>query len=295
MATICGQTSDQTKILVMNTTDAVGAPLARLLVEQGRPVRVVAREPVDARPLDGAEVFRGDMTSADDAASALRSVRRAFLEIPDDNGAAFVAAAAGAGLEHVVLLSSFSTFVELPSGSANVVRERYRTGEQVLTSAKLPCTFLRCAGFDDDILRWTSAIGEGVVRAPFADVALPRLDPGDVAASAAAILAASPPEPGAYVLTGPEQISTRQAVAVLSAVLGRPLALEQLSSEEAMGYFRADTPELLRRSLLETLGEAASALAPTTDVEHLTGRPPRSFRDWATDHVGLFAQWAHAC
>ena len=102
------------------------------------------------------------------------------------------------------------------------------------------------------------------------------------------------PEPGTYVLTGPEQISIRQAVAVLSALLDRPLSVHELSFEEALACFPASTPELCRRSLLETLGEAASALAPTTDVEHLTGRPARTFSDWASERLTEFAVPLHA-
>jgi len=277
-------------VLVTSAAGSVGGEIARLLVERGQAVRGVTPQPDNAIAVDGMELFCGDMSSAVDVAHALEGVRRAFLEIPDDNGAAFVAGAATAGLEHVVLLSSFATFVRLPSGDANTVRARYRMGEEALTRARVPSTFLRCAGLDDDILRWTSAIGEGRVRAPFADVSLPRVHPGDVATCTAEILAGWAPEPGAYVLTGPEPITTRQQVAVLRELLGKPIALEELSLDDAMACFPDGTPGLVRRSLLETLGEAASALVVTGDVEHLTGHPARSFRDWATAHLGAFAR-----
>lgn len=268
---------------------SVGSELVRLLLERDRAVRAVVGEPGAVGAPAGAELFCGDMSSAADVERALTGVQRAFLEMSDDDGRAFAAGAARAGLGHVVLLSSFSTFVSLPNGRANCVRERYRAGEQALTRARLASTFLRCAVFDDDLLRWTTAISEGVVRAPFPDVRVALVDPADVAAAAAAVLAAPAPEPGAYVLTGPEQLSTRDAVGVLSAVLDRPLTLDDLSFDDALAYFPEETPDLVRRSVLEMMGEAASGLAPTTDVEHLTGRPARSFRDWASDHVTALA------
>ncbi len=271
-------------------TGTVGSEVIRLLVGQGQPVRGVTQQPDPTGPPDGVETFCGDMSAPADVARALEGVQRAFLEIPDDNGAAFAAGAARLGLEHVVLLSSFSTFVELPSGDANLVRARYRAGEGALTKARVPSTFLRCAGFDDDILRWTSALDDGVVRAPFADVPLPNVHPGDIASCTAEILAGRAPEPAAYVLTGPEEITTRQAVAVLGELLGSALRLEELSFEDAMAYFPDETPDLVRRSLLETLGEAASALVVTTDVEHLTGHRARSFRDWAAAHLGALVR-----
>ena len=267
-----------TRVLVTGAAGSVGGEVARLLVERGQTVRRVMAQSDDAIPVDGVEVLCGDMSSVTDVARALEGVRRAFLEIPEDNGAAFEAGAARASLDHVVLLSSFATFIRLPSGDANTVRARCRLGEEALTRARVPSTFLRCAGFDDDILRWTSAIGEGLVRAPFADVPLPKVHPGDIAACTAEILAGGAPEPGAYVLTGPERITIRQEVAVLRELLGTPLTLEELSFDGAMASFPDGTPDLVRRSLLETLDEAASALVVTDDVEHPQLRSNRARR-----------------
>jgi len=276
------------KVLVTGTAGGVGGEVARLLVQRGQAVRGVTSQPENAIALDQMELLCGDMSFAGDIVRALDGVRRAFLDIPDDNGAAFVAEAARASLDHVVLLSSFATFVRLPSGNANTVRARYRMAEGALTRARVRSTFLRCAGLDDDILCWTAAIGDGLVRAPCADVPLPKVHPGDIATCTAEILASCAPEPGAFVLTGPEPITTRQAVGVLCELLGKTLTLEELSFDDAMASFPDDTPNPVRRSLLETIGELASELVVTSDIEHLTGHPPRTFRDWASAHLDQF-------
>jgi hypothetical protein len=36
------------------------------------------------------------------------------------------------------------------------------------------------------------------------------------------------------------------------------------------------------------MGEAASALEPSNDVQTLTGEAPRTFRDWATENKEAF-------
>ena len=75
--------------------------------------------------------------------------------------------------------------------------------------------------------------------------------------------------------TGPEPITTRQEVAVLCELLGTPLTFEELSFDDAMASFPDGTPDLVRRSLLETLGEAASSLVVTDHRRRAPHRAPR--------------------
>lgn len=178
----------------------------------------------------------------------------------------------------------------LPSGDANIVSARHRAGEEALAAAGVPSTFLRCAGFDYNILMWAGARAEGVVRAPYLDVPLPIVDPADVAAAAVAVLVADTPTTGGVFITGPEKVSVRQQVQVLSEVLGQELRAEQISEDDAKrDSFPAGTPDFVTTSVLETMGEAASVLEPSEGVHTLTGRAPRTFRNWATDNAGAFA------
>lgn len=278
------------KILVTGVTGTVGGHVLRYLTGQGHEVRALVRDRTRADLPAEVEVVQGDLTDVEDIGRALDGVDRAFLNMADDNGEAFATAAARAGVEHVVLLSSFSTIIELPSGENNVIRARHQAGERFLTDAGVPSTFLRGAGFDHNILQWTSAIGQGVVRAPFVDVALPKVDPADIGASAAAVLTDPSPSPGGYVITGPERITTSEEVQMLGEVLGQDLRVEELSAEEAMGYFPDGQPDFVRTSVLETLGfgKTASYLLPTSDVQRLIGRPARTFRDWAKENKEAF-------
>lgn len=275
--------------LVVGATGNVGREVTRLLAEQGHAVRAVTRDPSKAQLPEGVEVVAGDMMAPVEIDRVLEGVDRAFLTMPDDNGAAFAEGAGRAGLQHVVLLSSFAASIELPSGEQNIVTARHRAGEQALAAAGVPTTALRAAGFDYNILQWTTDLADGVVRAPFVGVGLPKVDPDDIAASAVAVLTDDDAKPQTYSITGPEAITMRQEVAVLGELLGRQLRLEELSAEEAAAAaFPAGTPDFVTTSVLETQGTAAAALVPSGDVAELTGRPARTFRDWATRHLAAF-------
>ena len=69
-------------------------------------------------------------------------------------GFEFLAALAGE-LAHVGGLP-FTATTELPSGAANIVTARHQAGEEALTKAGVPSTFLRATGFDYNILLWLS-------------------------------------------------------------------------------------------------------------------------------------------
>ena len=281
------------KILITGATGTVGGLVVSQLADQGHELVALVR---DAERAQGklpktVELVEGDLTRREDVGEALKGVDRAFLNMADDNGAAFAAAAGGSGLGGVALLSSFSTFIPLTNGERNIIAARHRAGEKALSDAGVPSAFLRCAGFDYNILMWARhAASTGVIRAPYPDAKLPVVDPADIAASVAAVLTADPAITGTFVITGPEKLSVTDQAAVLSSVLGRTLKVERISeAEAALVGFPGGTPELVTSSVLGTLGDMAAALEPTDGVLTLTGHAPRPFREWANDHSEAFS------
>jgi uncharacterized protein YbjT (DUF2867 family) len=281
------------KILITGATGTVGGLVASQLVGRGHELVALVRDTGrgHGKLPDVVELVEGDLTRREDVVDALNGVDRAFLNMADDNGAAFAAAAGETGLGGVALLSSFSTFIPLPNGDRNVVAARHRAGEKALRDAGVPSAFLRCAGFDYNILMWAAdAASTGVIRAPYPDAKLPVLDPADIAASVVAVLTADPAITGTFVITGPDKLSVTDQAAVLSSVLGRSLKVERISEAEAAAIgFPEGTPELVTSSVLGTLGDMAAALEPTDGVLTLTGHAPRAFRDWANEHQEAFS------
>ncbi|MFG1989083.1 SDR family oxidoreductase [Actinoplanes sp. NPDC048988] len=264
------------KILVTGVTGTVGGHVARQLSGRGHQVVALVRDPAKADLPADITLIQGDLTDADAVRRALAGVDRAYLTMADDNGAVFATEAATSGVGHVVLLSSFTAVTELPSGPANFVTARHRAGERALTEAGVPSTFLRAAGFDYNILLWVG--DDGVVRAPNPDVPLPIVDPSDIAAAAVAQLLADDPKPGPYLITGPARLSVRDQINTINTLLTRSYVVQEITEAEAG----------LPASILETMGPAAAVVHPSTDVETLTGRPPRPFAAWVTDNRAAF-------
>ncbi|MFC3743758.1 SDR family oxidoreductase [Paractinoplanes deccanensis] len=268
------------KILVTGATGTVGGHVARQLSGRGHDIVALVRDPAKADLPADVSLIEGDLTDPDAVRRALDGVDRAYLTMADDNGAVFAKMAGEAGVEHVVLLSSFTAVTELPSGAANFVTARHRAGERALTEAGVPATFLRAAGFDYNILLWVAGAADGVVRAPNAGVKLPVVDPADIAAAAVAALTAAHPKSGAYSITGPESLSVRDQIAIVNQVLGRSYTVQEVGEAEAPGS--------LPPSILETMGPAAAVVTPADGVRVLTGNPPRPFAAWVADNARAF-------
>lgn len=278
------------KILVTGATGTVGGLVVQALVGSGHSIAALVRDAASYDAPEGVEVVQGDLTRTDDVQRALRGIDRAFLNMADDNGAVFAVAAGEAGLQHVVLLSSFSVDTALPLGDDNIITARHRAGEQALVEAGVPSTFLRCAGFGYNFLMWASESSQGVIRAPWLDVKLPVVDPADIASAAAEVLLADAPAGGAFSITGPEPLSVRDQTAIAADVLGRELTAEQIDLAAAKAAaFPAGTPDLVVDSVFGTFGPDAAVLAVSGDVETLTGRARRTFGQWVAEHRGAFS------
>lgn len=278
------------KILVTGATGNVGGAVAKALAATDHQIVALVRDPAKYVAPAGVEVIQGDLTIVDNVRKALVGVDRAFLNMADDNGAAFAEVVGELHLEHVVLLSSFTAVTALPLGDNNIVTARHRAGEQALTDAGVPSTFLRASGFDYNFLMWASDSENGVIRAPWLDVKLPVVDPEDIAASAVAVLTAASPAGGAYSITGPEALSVADQTAIAAKVLGRELRTEALDLQVAKSHaFPEGTPDFVIDSVFGTFGPDASALPVSGDVEALTGGAPHTFAQWVERNQSAIA------
>jgi uncharacterized protein YbjT (DUF2867 family) len=92
-----------------------------------------------------------------------------------------------------------------------------------------------------------------------------------------------------YELSGPQSLTPAYRVTVLAGILGRELRFEVQSDDEAREEMSAAMPvryvdAFFRFYADGTLDE--SRVLPT--VEDLTGRPPRTFAQWAAAHADSF-------
>ncbi|MBC9713468.1 NAD(P)H-binding protein [Streptomyces sp. TRM66268-LWL] len=271
--------------LVTGATGNAGSEVVRHLQQLDAAVRTFSRS---GRPrTDGALPVAGDLNDPASVASALDGVQGIFLLPGYQRLPETLAACADAGVERVVLLSSSS----IPGGErTNAVTRYMRESEEAVEASGLPWTFLRPCAFAANALQWKDQLAAGdVIRAPFAQVRQATLDPYDIGAVAALALTSSGHEGKAYALSGPESLLPEERVRILGDVLGRKLTFEGQSDEEARAEMSAQMPAeyadaFFRFYVDGTLDE--SPVLPT--VQELTGRAPRTFRTWATEHAAAF-------
>ncbi|NBH11603.1 NAD(P)H-binding protein [Amycolatopsis sp. SID8362] len=263
-------------IVIVGATGNVGTPLVRMLAEAGEEVTAVSRRIAEAPP--GVVVRQGDLASP--STLPVEGASAVFLMVPPDFRGSLAPVLARAGGARVVLLSSQG----VGTGRHPAVFE-----EEVRASG-LEWTVLRPGGFASNAFQWAESVRSArEVVAPFGDVALPVVDPEDIAAVAAAALV-SPSHAGkTYVLTGPDPVTPREQAAAIGEAVGEPVRFVPWTREEALAAMVNFMPAEVAESTLDILG------APTPeeqrvspDVARVLGRPPRSFAEWAVRFAGAF-------
>lgn len=119
------------------------------------------------------------------------------------------------------------------------------------------------------------------------------IDPRDIGAVAAVVLTGDGHEGRSHRLTGPTAITYDDIAKTLSRVLGTPVTYVDVPEDAARhGLIAAGMPEWLVQHLAGAFARirAGDFAQVTGTVEQLTGRPARSFADFASDHRALFAR-----
>ncbi|MEV4166425.1 NAD(P)H-binding protein [Nonomuraea dietziae] len=269
--------------LVTGATGNVGSEVMQALRLAGAPVRALVRAPDDL-PV---EQVVGDLDRPDSLAAALAGVRGVFLLPGYRDMAGVTAELAKAGVERVVLLSSQAA---VATDTANPISAFMIASEAAVRGSGLAWTILRPAAFMSNTFRWLPQLGQGdLVRDAFGDVPIASIDPADIAAVTAKALLEPGHEGRAYSLTGPEALLPADRLRILGRALGRRLRFQALTEEEAWVQMSATTPTEYVKAFFSfyrdrTIDE--TTLHPT--VEQVTGRPPRTFDQWATTHAWRF-------
>jgi uncharacterized protein YbjT (DUF2867 family) len=274
-------------ILVTGATGNVGGELVRALLAAGEPVRALTRGTAPAALPAGAEQVAGDLDRPESLAEPLAGVGAVFVLPGYQDMPGVLAEAKRAGVERVVLLSGGSA----GSGDeSNAITRYMMRSEAAVRAAGVPWTILRPSAFMANALRWVPQLHAGdVVRLPFANVRVAVVDPFDIAAVAAEALRSDAHECRIYRVSGPESVLPADQVAVLADVLGRKLRFEAQPDDEARAEMTASMPAEYVDAFFEFYVDGSldeSAVLPT--VREVTGREPRTFREWALAHADAF-------
>ncbi len=289
-----GQSSDPRKdksvILVTGATGKVGRELTRLLLENGKEVVAVTRNPATAALPSGAMVVSGDPSQPKTLTSALRDVEAIFLNPATvrDATAGLLSLAARHGVRRVVMLSALT--LEYGLGHRRFA-DGFKAVEDTVRASGLQWTLLRCADFDANCLIWAPQIrSSDVVRGAYGDATTSPIHERDIAAVGALALVDSQHAGHAYVLTGPESLTQLDRVRFIGEAIGKQLSWEELSAEQVRQAMLAQgLPEDVPDRLFGYLADCVQHPGPSTAmVAGILGRPALTFAEWAADHAAAF-------
>jgi uncharacterized protein YbjT (DUF2867 family) len=240
---------------------------------------------------EGVQVVEGDLDAPSTVDTAMRDVKGVVLVSPAVPAQELnvVAAAARAGVTHVVKVTSKA------SADSPIARQRGQAEiEAGLIASGLGHTLLRSNFYMQNLLmpapaiartgRFGSSAGAGKVGF---------VDTRDVAAVAAEVVSAPETHLGrTYLLTGPELLSYADVATTLTTVLGRDVAFEERTREEdKQAMVSAGVPEptaAMNAHAVSLIAEGEAAWL-SDDVTTVLHRRPRTFREFATDHVVAFS------
>jgi len=267
-------------ILITGGRGKIARAVAAGLIASGQDVRVASQEPSDL-PADLPSAIRYDAT---DPAPALRDISQVFLYSDPASAPAFVEAAEAAGVKQVVLLSSLSAL-----GGAE---DPHAKTEQVIASGSYATTRLQPGAFMRNATYWAyQARATGQIRLPYLEAEEAPIHEQDIADAALRVLLDGPGhghDGRGYPLTGPESMTRRRQIELITERTGVPIEAVDLTADQARGELQMRDEGQRETLLAYWASRVGKPQAVEPGVEILSGHAARTFVTWLTDNPGLF-------
>lgn len=284
-------------ICITGAGGTVGSEVAKLLQSAHQPFRLAyfSHEKAEAARTRGLEAVVIDYSRSDTLKGAFSGCDRLFLLGPNALDQTVlelnaVEAAKANGVRHIVKQSVMGAAEESYS-----LAKVHRPIEKAIESTGLAWTFLRPNSFMQNVVTFMNDTirGEGSFYSASGEAKISHVDVRDIAAVATQALTGRSHEGKAYTLTGPEALSYDEIANALSVELGRTIKHISLSpSDLKQGMVAEGMPaQLTDRMLdLERYFQENRASSISDDIKLVTGRNPRSFRDFLRETVtsGVF-------
>ena len=283
-------------ILVTGATGLNGTALVRKLSAKGVPLRALVRNAAKAAEiaaLPNVEIAIADMAKPETLPEALAGVDRAMLNSSADPAMVevqsnFIAAAAKAGVRHVVKLSGIMPALDSPFRFARMHGEI----EKRLVASGMAFTHLRAGEFMPSYFRQVPMIlAKGALFLPMENQRIASIDIGDLAEIAALVLTNPGHEGKIYPLTGPEALTMTEVAERLSAATGKTIKYINVPPEDVRkAQLAAGVPPYIADALAELFAERRkgkeSQVWPVAQT--LLGRRPTSFAEFAARNAAIF-------
>lgn len=282
-------------ILVVGGTGTIGSEVVRLLQAAHVPFKALVRDGAKARELGsrGVDTVPGDLRDPKSLPIALQGIEKVFVVTPlvadqVQMRAALIAAAKSAGVRHFVMSTGIGA---APDSPVQIGRWHGQNQQQVQASG-MAWTFVQPGFFMQNLLMSAESIrAQGEFYMPLGEGKVGWVDARDIAAVAVRALTTAGHDNRAYPVTGPQALSGAEVAAALSAVAGRPVRYVPVTLEQAAGAMTGmGMPQSLADAMNELYALApAGHLAGVVDtVQAVTGRPPRTFVEFARDYASAF-------
>ena len=291
------------KILVTGASGQLGSLVIQHLLETQKvaasDIIAATRDPAKLSDLaaKGIEIRKADFDDATSLDNAFAGVDRLAiistdaLAVPGQRQTqhkAAVAAATKAAVKHVVYTS-----MPNPDKSRVTFAPDHLASEQAVKASGLSYTILRNAWYMDNYMmslphnlstgQWFSASGDGKVS---------DISRNDCAKALAAVLASDATDSATYTLTSAESLSNTDVAALVTATVGKPLAVVQVTDEQlAGGLTGAGLPPFLVDMLVSADANIRDGNFDlvTGDFKALTGSEPETLKAFLSDRKAILA------
>ncbi|MFF3326623.1 SDR family oxidoreductase [Streptomyces sp. NPDC002889] len=280
-------------IVVTGATGNIGRPLVQALTAAGEQVTAVSRHPAEGEAPQGVRYAQADLADSENLRPVLEGADALFILLAGEllmggeSPSNLLDVAKAGGVRRVVLLSSQATGTR----PGAVSHARLHAFEEAVKESGLDWTILRPGGFATNAYAYAETVrGTRTVVAPFGDVALPVIDPADIAEVAAVTLREDGHAGRTYELTGPEAVSPRGQAKAIGDALDAEVLFVELNRDDARTHMLQFMPEPVVDGTLDILGEPTPAEQRVSpDVERILGRAPHTFAEWAARNAAAFA------
>jgi uncharacterized protein YbjT (DUF2867 family) len=279
---------------------STGRVIARLLLEQGLPVRAFVHK-LDGRSDElrqlGAEIIEGDLLNPTSVQAAMTNVRRAYFTYPVAEGlieavTIFATTAREAGLEVVVNNSQFQGTSDDPAfrdlrHAASFRNLQHRLADRIFDWAQVGAVHIQAPPYYENV---RALVRRGVAEQnaaflPWGDgnAVIPLAGAEDVARVAATLLAASDtPSETVYPLVS-ETLTAQQIVETLGKAIGRPIRYVPITDEEwADAVKERINPHALDHltHLWQYYRNSNERRQATNAIREVTGRNPQTLEEF---------------